>query len=302
MAQSIDGASGGIPGSIGRYQVIGRIGRSGEVFSAIDVDMGRRVAIKLLESGRERVPTAPLVHRNLVTVFDANEYQGRPYLVMELLDGTSLAEILDSGVPQTLNQKIDLIVQMCDGLQAIHDHGLAHGGFAAHRVFVQKDGSVKLLDVALGAAGDQSSDLSSAVELCSAVLGSDAPQALKDAIAAPHQTVGDLRADIERARHVNNSGQFRTLTAAFERYKKVEALIDERRALGRRLKIAGIDQVCDDEAARLALRFPAFARSSGAALLPVTERDETAALAELQSWHNEQLASVAVLRTASGTT
>jgi serine/threonine protein kinase len=219
---------------------------------------------------------------------------------MELLEGAPLEEVLEQGEPRSLNQKIDLVLQICDGLQAAHDRGISHGSLTPRRVFVQKDGSVKLLDVALGAAGDQASDLASAVSLFGAILGADAPQGLKDVLAKPRATAAELRADIEQARYVRNSGEYRTLAAAFDRYKKVEALIDERRTLGHRLKVADIDRICDEEAARLALRFPAFAQSAGKDLLPVSEQDETAALAELQSWHNEQLATVAVLRTASG--
>jgi serine/threonine protein kinase len=261
--------------------------------------MGRRVAIKILRAHTRPSPTAPLVHRNVVTVYDVGVFEGDPFLVMELLEGAPLVEYLEAASP-SFNQKIDLMLQICDGLQAAHDHGVVHGDLRAGDVFVQKDGGVKLLNLGLEPAGTQAADVAAAATLFTAIAAGDATQDLKDALARPHQSAAQLGAGIERARHITSSTQYRTQAAAFDRYKKIEALIDERRNLGRRLKIAEIDRICDAEAARLAAKFPVFARSTKADLLPVSEQDESAALAELQSWHNEQLAAVAVLRTVSG--
>ena len=114
---------------IGRYQVIGQLGGSTNVYSAIDVDMGRRVVIKMLPP-TGTPPTAPVVHRNIVTVYDVGQHDGRPFLVMELLDGAPLEELLEQGAPRSLNERIELVVQICDGLQAAHDRGVALGGLS----------------------------------------------------------------------------------------------------------------------------------------------------------------------------
>jgi serine/threonine protein kinase len=117
-----------------------------------------------------------------------------------------------------------------------------------------------------------------------------------------HQSCAHLRAEIEQVRLVKDGERHRTARAALDRYRQIEALLDERRTLGRGLKVHDIDGECDRSAARLAQQFPQFARlgAAGQLMPPMELEAASAALSELQNLHNAELAAVAVLRAASG--
>jgi predicted Ser/Thr protein kinase len=156
VAEKISGA----PQFIGRYRLIERIGKGsmGVVYAAEDESMGRRVAIKVMMTDLEQEPetrarfyreakvTGQLVHRNIVTVYDLGEDQGRPYIVMELLQGVPLGEHLLRPEAATLDAKLDLMMQVCDGLQAAHERGVIHRDVKPNNLFVLSDGSLKILD------------------------------------------------------------------------------------------------------------------------------------------------------------
>ena len=94
----------------------------------------------------------------------------------------------------------------------------------------------------------------------------------------------------------------RVLIAAFDRYRGIEELLAERRALGRRLRLPSIESECDAKLAGLAARFPEFARA-GLDINAVGDVDAaraSQALAELQLFHNDVAAEVSVLKAASG--
>src|SRR5688572_9931402 len=96
------------PQKIGRYRIVGRLGKGamGVVYSAHDDIMARPVAIKVMMADFEEDPetsarfyrearaAGQLVHRNIITIFDMGEENGRPYIVMELLEGRTLGEYL----------------------------------------------------------------------------------------------------------------------------------------------------------------------------------------------------------------
>lgn len=163
-----------LPDYIGRYRVIERIGRGamGAVYSATDEQMGRRVAVKLMLAAfeednelrerfyREARVTGQLAHRNIVTIFDLGEHDGRPFIVMELLEGLPLNEYLRSEVAPSLDTKLDLMVQVCDGLQNAHQAGVIHRDIKPSNLFVVDDGTLKVLD--FGVARLSSSNLTAA--------------------------------------------------------------------------------------------------------------------------------------------
>jgi eukaryotic-like serine/threonine-protein kinase len=148
------------PQFIGRYRLLERIGKGamGMVYAAEDESMGRRVAIKVMMTDLEQEPetrerfyreakiTSQLVHRNIVTVFDLGEERGRPYLVMELLQGVPLGEHLQRPEARTLDTKLDLMLQVCEGLQVAHERGVIHRDIKPNNLFVLPDGSLKILD------------------------------------------------------------------------------------------------------------------------------------------------------------
>jgi hypothetical protein len=127
-------------------------------------------------------------------------------------------------------------------------------------------------------------------------------QALSKDPAQRHQSCAHLRAEIEQVRDMKEGERYRIGRAALDRYRQIETLIAERRTLGRRLGVPDIESDCDAASLRLARRFPDFARlgEDGVWVTPVDLDEATAALTELQNWHNAALASVAVLRAASG--
>lgn len=149
-----------LPERIGRYRVLARIGKGamGAVYSAVDEQLGRQVAVKLMLAEFEEDPelrerffreariTGQLAHRNIVTVFDLGEDSGRPYIVMELLDGLSLNEYLQQDPPISLDAKLDLMIQVCDGLQNAHQAGVVHRDLKPSNLLVVRDGTIKVLD------------------------------------------------------------------------------------------------------------------------------------------------------------
>lgn len=332
-------ARGGDPPTIGRYKVVERIGHGakGEVYAAVDENLGRRVAIRVMPTGRIPEVKGQVTHPNVVTVFDRGEHQGRPYVVMELLEGTPLTEYLRRPEAQTLNAKIGLMLQMCDGLHAAHDRGVVHGHVKPGHVVVQQNGGVKLLDLGLPWSGgsaayvspeqvngwppDHRSDIFSAAAvfhfvltgrppLAPGVAGAEVPDALSGVLARAlderperrHQSVAVLRAEIDQVRHAQQGDRYRVVRAALDRYHQIEELIDQRRALGRRLGLAEIERECNKTSARLASAFPEFARAGNdsGVIVMLDPARATAALVLLQTWHNEVLAEVSVLKTASG--
>lgn len=150
----------GLPQHVGRYRVVDRIGKGamGVVYGAIDEHLGRRVAVKLMLADFEEEPelrerfyreariTGQLAHRNIVTLFDLGEEKGRPFIVMELLDGVPLADHLGSAAASSIDVKMDLMMQLCDGLQNAHEAGVVHRDVKPSNLFVQKDGTLKVLD------------------------------------------------------------------------------------------------------------------------------------------------------------
>mgnify|MGYP001163412623 CR=1 FL=1 len=116
------------------------------------------------------------------------------------------------------------------------------------------------------------------------------------------RSINHLRAEISQVRDGMRGGRDRVLKAAFDRYHDLEALIAQRRALGHKLGLPGVERECDHTLARLASAFPEFARAGvdydGLGSIEAVRAAE--ALAELQTWHNRVLAEVALLRAAGG--
>ena len=146
---------------LGRYHLLERIGggATSVVYMAHDDALDRQVAVKMIVADleneretrerfqREAKVTSELHHRNIVAVLDIGEDQGHPFIVMELLDGAPLGAYLAHEVP--LATKVDLICQLCAGLQAAHVGGVVHRDIKPSNLFVQRDGCLKILDFGL---------------------------------------------------------------------------------------------------------------------------------------------------------
>ncbi|HEX4946669.1 MAG TPA: serine/threonine-protein kinase, partial [Blastocatellia bacterium] len=144
------------------YEVIAPLGKGGmgEVLRARDTRLAREVAIKVLPADfardadrlrrfeQEARATSALNHPNILTVYDFGEYDGNPYLVMELLDGEALRAQLEQGV-LPVRKAIDYAQQIVAGLAAAHTKGVIHRDLKPENLFVTKDGRVKILDFGL---------------------------------------------------------------------------------------------------------------------------------------------------------
>jgi eukaryotic-like serine/threonine-protein kinase len=147
---------------VGPYEITAAIGAGGmgEVYRARDSRLRRDVAIKVLPSllsndldrlrrfEQEARAAAALNHPNIIAVFQIGTHEGAPYLVSELLEGSTLREQLKQA-PLPLRNVIDWGVQVARGLAAAHDKGIVHRDLKPENLFVAKDGRMKILDFGL---------------------------------------------------------------------------------------------------------------------------------------------------------
>ena len=147
---------------LGHYDVTALIGEGGmgEVYRARDTKLDRDVALKVLPQAftedpdrlarfqREAKVLASLNHPNICTVHDIGEVDGRPFIVMEVVQGTTLQQQLTTG-PLPPRQVIDLGMQLADALGAAHAEGVIHRDLKPANVVVNDRGHAKLLDFGL---------------------------------------------------------------------------------------------------------------------------------------------------------
>ncbi len=144
--------------AIGRYDVISELGSGGfgKVYRANDPVIRRGVAIKILTAAtdpgvvqrfrNEAGATASLSHRNIVAIHDCGEHEGRPYLVMELLDGVNLAGLINRNSGIHIQDRVSLLLQTAEGLLYAHERCILHRDIKPSNIMVLSDGSAKILD------------------------------------------------------------------------------------------------------------------------------------------------------------
>ena len=130
----------------------------GAVYRGRDTVLEREVAIKVMSADfaadetsrprfyREARAAAKLQHRNIVTIFEFGEEDDTPFIVMEFLRGQDLSKRMRAEPPLTLEQKIDIIAELCTGLHFAHEQGVIHRDVKPANIWLVPDGSVKLLD------------------------------------------------------------------------------------------------------------------------------------------------------------
>ncbi len=161
-------ATGDVGDVLGNYKVVARLGHGGmgTVFRVEHVVLGRTYALKVLRAKvfekdrataqqflREARAAARVRHPNIVDVFDFGRLpDGRPFFVMELVDGESLARRLAKG-PQAMHDAVTIARQMANALAVVHDHGVIHADVTPSNVLVSSEDplQVKLLDFGLAA-------------------------------------------------------------------------------------------------------------------------------------------------------
>ncbi len=144
---------------LGKYEIDSELGRGGMgvVYKAHDSIIGRDVAIKVIHESAVSTPGAidrfrrearsagRLSHDNIMTLYDFDESDGRPYLVMELLDGTDLRSLIQDK-KLTFREKINILIQIASGLEYAHDNKVVHRDIKPGNIQVTESGRVKILD------------------------------------------------------------------------------------------------------------------------------------------------------------
>src|ERR1700682_264516 len=141
---------------LGPYEIVAMIGAGGmgEVYRARDPRMGREVAIKVSAERfsdrfeREVHAVAALNHPNICHVYDV----GPNYLVMELVEGPTLAERIKEGA-MPLEEALEIARQIADALEAAHEKGIVHRDLKPGNIKIRPDGTVKVLDFGLAKMG-----------------------------------------------------------------------------------------------------------------------------------------------------
>ncbi len=159
----------------GRYRLEEHRAQGGmaEVWRAFDLQLSRTVAVKLLKSQlaaddtlaerfrREAIAAANLNHFNIVTAYDAIEYDGRQALIMEFIDGKSLRELLDSNTQLESSLVQHIGVSVCAALEAAHEQGIIHRDIKPGNILLTKDGRVMITDFGIAKVLGEGSDLTS---------------------------------------------------------------------------------------------------------------------------------------------
>jgi eukaryotic-like serine/threonine-protein kinase len=184
------------------------IGGMGEVYRGRDSRLARDVAVKVLptmwvdEAGRrerferEARAAAALNHPNVVAIYDVGTDRGIPFIVSELLEGSTLRDQMTPGVPWPVPKALSVGLAITQGLSAAHSHGIAHRDLKPENVFISRDGVVKILDFGVA----RMSTLPSASGDSTTVAGTEAGTVLGTVgYMAPEQVRGlpaDHRSDI----------------------------------------------------------------------------------------------------------
>jgi serine/threonine-protein kinase len=155
-----------VPQRIGKYEIVGKLGQGamGEVFRAHDPVLNRAVAVKRISAGldademvrkrfrREAQSAALLSHPNIITVYELGFEGEQLFMAMELLDGIDLKHALTAR-QMTLDEKIGVVQQICEGLAFAHAHEIIHRDLKPANIHILPSGKVKIMDFGLARLG-----------------------------------------------------------------------------------------------------------------------------------------------------
>src|SRR5262245_38951897 len=156
---------------VGKYRILEQIGEGamGVVYRALDPVLNRSVAIKVMSDAlarddelrtrflREAQAAGSLQHPNVVTVYDFGEVDGHLYIAMEFVTGEDLEGMLARRAPMTVAQKIDIVVDVLNGLGYAHKRGIVHRDIKPANIRVDEEGRARIMD--FGIAHLQSSKM-----------------------------------------------------------------------------------------------------------------------------------------------
>jgi serine/threonine protein kinase len=148
-----------IPSRIGNFEVTRQVGFGGmgSVYLGLDPELNRQVAIKVIREEvhdqevldrffREARAAAALRHPNIITIYASGQHEHQPYMVMEYVEGDSLADIIRSRKTIPLADKLSYIEQLCAGLHFAHRAGIVHRDIKPANVMVDREGMLRILD------------------------------------------------------------------------------------------------------------------------------------------------------------
>ncbi|HEV2951473.1 MAG TPA: Stk1 family PASTA domain-containing Ser/Thr kinase [Actinomycetota bacterium] len=151
----------------GRYRILRKLGSGGmaNVYLAEDEDLGRRVAIKILNERyasddsfnerfrREAKSAAGLSHPNIVSIYDRGEAEDIPYIAMEVIEGRSLKELIMTAGPLPIPQAVEHAKQILSALRFAHRNGIIHRDIKPHNILLGAEDRLKVTDFGIARAG-----------------------------------------------------------------------------------------------------------------------------------------------------
>jgi serine/threonine protein kinase/Tol biopolymer transport system component len=162
LARDTDASPGN---TVSHYRILEKLGVGGMgiVYRAEDLALGRFVALKFLPAALPGIPhdaqarerfqrearaASTIDHPNICTIHEIGEFEGRPFIVMELLQGETLRDRIARG-PFEIDELLDFAIQVADGLEAAHARAIVHRDLKPANLFITFDNRVKLLDFGL---------------------------------------------------------------------------------------------------------------------------------------------------------
>ena len=157
----------------GRYEILATLGRGGmgAVFRARDSELGEEIALKTLR--KESVGDAQVIdrfkseirlarkitHRNVVRTHDLGEYEGGYFLTMELVEGITVRELIDTRGKLAVESVLAIATQLADALAAAHAEGVIHRDVKPHNLLLDADGVLKVMDFGVARLSERSSGI-----------------------------------------------------------------------------------------------------------------------------------------------
>ena len=145
---------------VGKYRILDLVGEGamGVVYRGVDTVLNRTVALKVMSDAvarqqdlrdrflREAQAAGSLQHPNVVTIFDFGEVDGHLYIAMEYVEGIDLERLLAAHEPLTIHQRLDIAIDVLNGLSYAHRHGIVHRDVKPANIRITEEGRAKVMD------------------------------------------------------------------------------------------------------------------------------------------------------------